>query len=112
MEIYYLKFMPNKIKLDKIKKKLEKMPWMMAERAFLTCLAFLFLALILGGIVFYKYGISAQKADTDILQRPVQFNKRVFQDVLYIWKEREESFQGTDLKEYSNPFQKNQASSD
>lgn len=94
----------KKIKLNKIKDKLKKLPRNLTERAFLTFLGLLFFGLIIGGIVFYNYVILVQKSEPEIGEKLLQFKEKNYDNALRVWQEREERFKETDLKQYSNPF--------
>lgn len=97
--------MLKQIKLSKIKEFFGKLPRILGERAFLTSLLFIFLALILGGIIFYKYSILAQKVEPQIIEKPLQFKENLYQKVLEKWENRQKKFEETELREYPNPFQ-------
>jgi len=96
-----------KLKKIKFKKAIEffkKLPRTLGERAFLTFLGLLLIALIFGGLVFYKYSILVEKAEPEISEIPLKFKEKTYQDVLKIWQEKEKRFEEADLKEYPNPF--------
>ncbi|MDP2967333.1 MAG: hypothetical protein Q8N87_02900 [bacterium] len=93
-----------KIKFNKIKIFFKKLPRILGEKAFLTFLFLLFISLILGGIIFYKYSILAEKAEPRIIEKPLQFKEKVYQKVLDEWEAREKRFKETELKEYPDPF--------
>jgi hypothetical protein len=93
-----------KIKIKKLKEFLERLPRALGERAFLTFLGLLVLALIFGGIIFYKYQILVKRAKIQITEEPLQFQEKIYQDILKIWQEKEKNFKETDSKEYPNPF--------
>ena len=93
-----------KLKVKKIKEFLKKLPRTLGERAFLTFLGLLLVALIFGGIIFYQYNILVKKAEVQITEELLQFQTNTYQDVLKIWQEREKKFQETDFKEYPDPF--------
>lgn len=91
----------------KIKKFFKKLPRILGERAFLTSLGLIIIALILGGVIFYKYSIFIQKFSSQTLmggEKPSQFNEKNFQEILKIWQEKEKKFKEADSKEYPNPF--------
>ena len=50
-----------KIKTKKIKDSLKKLPRVLGENAFLAFLGLLVIALILGGLIFYKYSFLVEK---------------------------------------------------
>ena len=93
-----------KLKIKKIKEFLKRLPRILGERAFLTFLGLLLVALIFGGIIFYQYNILVKKAEVQITEEPLQFQEKIYQDVLKIWQERKEKFQETEFKEYPDPF--------
>lgn len=97
--------MLKQIKLNKIKEFFKKLPMISGKHAFFTFLVFLLLALILGGFVFYKYSILIEKLEPQLLEKPIQFNEKIYQKILKIWEEREKVFKETETKTYSNPFQ-------
>lgn len=91
-------------KIKKIKEVFKKLPRGLAENAFLTFLVLFFLALILGGLLFYQYSILAQEKRPKVLEVPLPFNEKVFQDILQIWQERQKKFEEKEPKEPPNPF--------
>ena len=93
-----------KIKFNKIKIFFKKLPRILGENAFLTFLSLLFISLILGGIIFYKYSILAEKAEPPIIKKPLQFEEKIYQKILNEWEAREKRFKETELKEYPDPF--------
>jgi len=94
----------RKIEIKKIEVFLKKLPKILGERAFLTYLGLLVLALILGGFIFYQYNILAKKTEVQITEKLLRFEEEVYDKVLKIWQEKEEKFEGADFKEYPNPF--------
>ena len=93
-----------KIKFNKIKIFFKKLPRILGENAFLTFLFLLFISLILGGIIFYKYSILAEKAEPRIIEKPLQFEEKIYRKILNEWDAREKRFKETELKEYPGPF--------
>jgi len=88
----------------KIKEKLEKLPRILAERAFRTFFGLFILSLLFGGILFYKYNVLAKKLKPEITEKPLQFQEKNYEDVLKFWAEKEERFKEADSKQYPNPF--------
>ena len=78
----------------------------MANYAFLSFLGLLFLSLIFGAILWYKYESLAQKEKPEVQIVPLQFKEDAFERVLKAWEEREKRFQESEFKEYPSPFQK------
>ena len=93
-----------KLKIKKIKEFFKRLPRTLGERAFLTFLGLLSIALIFGGIIFYQYNIFVKKTNVEIREQPLQFQTNTYQELLKIWQEREKKFQETDFKEYQDPF--------
>ncbi len=91
-------------KFQKITKFLKGLPRIAAENSFLTSLIFLIIAMVLGGLAFYKYSILVEQRESELSEKPFYFNEKGFQDILSIWQEREENFKQADSKEYLNPF--------
>ena len=92
------------LKFKKIEVFLKKLPKILGEKAFLTYLGLLILALILGGFIFYQYNILAKKTEVQITEKLLRFEEEVYNKVLKIWQEKEEKFEGADLKKYPDPF--------
>jgi len=97
-------FKLKRIKFKKIKDSLKRLPRTLAENAFLTFLGLLVIALILGGLVFYKYSILTKKVEPQVIKEPLQFKEKTYEEILKVWQEKEKRFQETDFKEYPNPF--------
>ncbi len=94
-----------RIDLKQFKKFLAKLPWIIAGHAFLVCLFLFALALIFGGLSFYKYNILAQKAEFEVLDQSLLLREEIYQEVLAAWREQEKRFSEADSKEYPNPFE-------
>lgn len=94
----------KKIRFNKIKVFFSKLPRILGERAFLTFLGFLIIFLIFGAFLFYKYIFSVERAQPEILEKPLQFNEKLFQEILEKFEERAKKLEETELKEYPNPF--------
>ena len=54
--------------------------------------------------MFYKYIFSVERTRPEILEKPLQFNENLFQEILEKFEERAEKLEETELKEYPNPF--------
>lgn len=83
---------------------LKRLPRTLAEKALLVFLGLLLIALIFGGIIFYQYNILVKKREVQIIEEPLQFREKTYQNILQIWQEREKKFQQAELKVYPNPF--------
>jgi hypothetical protein len=93
-----------KIEIKKIKGFIKRLLRTLGEKAFLSFLGLLFLALIFGGIIFYQYNILVKRTEVQIQEIPLKFQEKPYQDILKIWQEREERFSGAETKQYSDPF--------
>lgn len=92
------------IKFSKIKGFFKKLPRILAEYSFLTVLSLIFLALILGGIIFYKYNVLIEKTQPEIFEKPLHFDEKTYQAVLRVWQERQKRFEETEIKIYPDLF--------
>lgn len=93
-----------KFQLKKLKNNFGKIPRALAEWAFLAFLISVFIALIFGLFLFYKYSVLAQKAEPEVEVKPVQFKEVLYQKILAEWQARTERFEAAELKEYPDPF--------
>ena len=94
----------SKTKLNKIKKLLVKIPWLVARHAFFSCLVLFLLAVALGMLIFYKYSILSDSASFDNSELPYILDYKTYNNVLDSYKKENQKFEQADLKEYSNPF--------
>ena len=95
------------MKLEKVKNFFGKFLHILARRAFLTCLIFIFLALVFGGIMYYKYDFLVQKFQPQPTAAGAEFKEKVFEKVLIILEERQVKFEGANQKIYQNIFKAN-----
>lgn len=93
-----------KTEAKRIKGFFKKLPRTIGEHFFLSFLFFVLLAIIFGGIVFYRYIFLAENTEINILERPVFFNIDVYNKVLEELQNREKIIQELDSVQYSNPF--------
>lgn len=93
-----------RLKIKEIRQFLKKLPRTLGEKNFLTFLGLLLIALIFSGFIFYKYSFLAEKEKLEVLEKPLKFNEKVYQEVLKIWQEKEKKFEETNFKEYPDPF--------
>ncbi len=94
------------IKFDKIKEFLKKASLFLAEKAFFTFLGFFSLALIFSSFLFYKNVILANKAQPEILGKPLQFNEKLLNQILKEMENRQRIFEEIEKKQYLDPFSK------
>jgi len=93
-----------RLKIKETRQFLKKLPRTLGEKSFLTFLGLLLISLIFSGFIFYKYSFLAEKEKLEVLEKPLKFNEKVYQDVLKIWQEKEKKFGETNFKEYPDPF--------
>ena len=94
----------KKIKISQLKEKVGKLPRILAEKAFLTFLGFLFFVLIFSALLYYKYIFLVERANPEILDKPLQFNESAFQEVSSKLQERAKNFQAAGSKNYPDLF--------
>ena len=94
----------NKENFRKLKDKLSKFGRISAEHAFLSFLVLAFIALLIGGLLFYQYSILVQRAEPQINQEPIQFKEKLYQKVLKQWQARDERLEEAQEKEYLDIF--------
>jgi len=93
-------------KINTIKEFFKELPPKMAEHSFLSFLALLFVSLIIGGIVLYKYDITSRKKEIKIEGRLIKLHKKRMENVLESIEQREKNFQEVDFKMWQNSFQR------
>ena len=94
-----------KINFKKVKDFFKQLPRALAEHSFLTFLVFFIFSLIVGGLVFYQYGILAKSAEQSKGKENIfTFDQDAYQKILNEWKSRNEMLSGVGLKVYSDPF--------
>ena len=94
----------NKGDLEKFKSKLSKFCLFSAEHSFLSILILIFIALLIGGWLFYQYSILTQKAEPQITKQTIQFKENLYQEILDQWQDREEKFKAAGEKEHLDIF--------
>jgi hypothetical protein len=93
-----------KINTKKIKNIFKKTPKVLALHPFLAFWALLALAIILGGLIFYKYSVLVEKPETGISREVLRFGQETYQDVITQWQERERNLEEVESKQYISPF--------
>lgn len=93
-----------RIKTKKIKNFLRSLPKILALHPFLTFWSLLSIALILGGFIFYRYSILAEKPETEPSKGLLKFKQEACQEVVNQWQQRKENLENINLKQYINPF--------
>lgn len=92
------------IKIKKIKEFLKRSLWVIGENFTSTFFILFFLALIIGGFIFYKYSFLAEKIEPQITEQPLRFKESLFQEILEEWENREKRFEETELREHPDLF--------
>jgi len=94
------------MKLKKIKLFFKKFPRVLGENSFLTFLGLLFVSLVLGIFVFYKFSFLVSKEKPEITEESLQFQEKTYQAVLDEWQKRDKRLLEINLKLYPDPFVK------
>lgn len=92
------------IKINKIKEFLKRSLWVIGENFTSTFFILFFLALIIGGFIFYKYSFLAEKLEPEIIKEPLRFKEALYQEISEEWQIRQKRFEGAELKEYQDLF--------
>ena len=90
--------------LETIKSKSGKLCLCSAEHSFLCILILFFVALLVGGCLFYQYGILAQKAEPQITGQTIQLEENLYQDILEQWQARKDILEAADTKTFPDLF--------
>ena len=93
-----------KVKNKNIKLFFKKIPKKLAVYAFLTFLGILLILFILSTFIFYQNVTLAQKKEIEVSESSLGFDKTVYQQVLNVWEQREESFKEVSFEEHLNVF--------
>ncbi|MDD2696558.1 MAG: hypothetical protein PHE52_00135 [Candidatus Pacebacteria bacterium] len=96
-------FSLKRIKIKEIKKFFRKAPRVLAEKSFLTLLGMFLIVCIFGAVIFYYY-LNITRTSEVTEKEPLKFDTKTQQEILQDWQMRNESFLGTDLKKYPDPF--------
>lgn len=100
-------FMPKvdiKIDIRKVKRTLIKTAWFLAKQAFLSFIIFIFIALFIGGAIFYYYGFLKAAKEPEVTIKTIQLNDKLYQQFLDNYRQRKEIFNQADSKIFPNPF--------
>lgn len=77
-----------------------------ASKSFLYILIFLFLSLIAGAAIFYKYVFLIEKKVPEYTKNDVILEENSYLDVLKVWQDKKAIFEGLEIKENINPFRR------
>ncbi len=88
------------IRLDKLR----KIPWILGLSAFWIILLAVFVELIIGGLLFYKYAILVINDEQKTIDYNLKFKTGIYQKVLEEWQKRDQEFMQYQTEQYINPF--------
>lgn len=90
------------LNLSKIKN-LQKIPWLLGSYAFLFILALILLDVIIGEIVFYKYGLSVIEKENQTSENLIKLKESSYQGVLNYQENKNQYFNKLIFGQ-NNPF--------
>lgn len=100
-----MKFIFDKFKIFNIKPgKIKKIPWFLGLNAFWIILFLIFIELVAGAFLFYKYAFLAVRYEPKIIDSDFKFKSNIYQSVLKEWQEKNQKFEEEKTEQYSNPF--------
>lgn len=86
------------------KEKIKKFFYFLGIHVFSIILIFIFIDLLIGGWLFYKYVILANQQELDAQVDSFKFDENAYQNVLIELEERDKIFNDSSPKNYANPF--------
>jgi len=92
------------IDFQTIKNGFRKTVWFLGKRAFTSFMIFVFLALFVGGAIFYYYGFLVIAREPEVVIRAIVLDEEFYQSFLDNYSQRKEKFIEADFKIYFNPF--------
>jgi len=87
-----------------IKKALKKTAWQLGQRAFISFIIFVFVALFTGGAIFYYYAFLAMTQEPEVYVKAIKLDEQLYQKFLDNYRQRREIFNNADSQIYFNPF--------
>ena len=95
----------KKIRVEKIKDKLNKWLRVLAGNTFLTFLALFIISLIIGALIFVRCSILIEMPAENIGEDKIfKFESKTYQKILQEWQLKNERFSKINKKKYPNPF--------
>ena len=94
----------NTINLNKVRKKIKKLLWLLGDKAFLVFISLFVIALLANLLIFYIYTTKVPKKEPNINFQSVTLNEKLYQSFLKNYKERQENFNQIGNKVYADPF--------
>jgi len=98
------KFKIKKIEAGKLKKALKRTPLFIAKHVIEFSGALIIIALIIGGSVFYEYGVGAVKDGLKNIDNKCPLNEASYNRVLEVWEKQDSMFEESNSKYYYNIF--------
>ena len=92
----------EKSQIDKIKKLIKKAPLYVAKHVIQVSIGLLLIALIIGGVYFYKCNILSTKEALKSIDNSCPLNERAYNKVLKAWEENDLRFEMADINYYEN----------
>jgi len=92
------------LKFKKNKEFFKKIPRIFKKHIFLSFLIPFLLTLILGGFIFYQYSFLAEKLEPQIIEKPLQFEEALYQEISEEWQIRQKRFEEAEFKKYPDLF--------
>jgi cell division protein FtsL len=95
----------NKKQIKKIRAKINRLAWVVGEKAFLVFLILIILIILAGGAIFYRYGYLVVTETPDAEMRRIGLEEEIYQEFLKNYSLRKDIFHEADFKTYLNPFE-------
>lgn len=80
------------------------LPEILAEKPFFTFFALIFLALVFGAFIFYRFSLLFESRLTPFEEEPLEFREELCRKFLETLDEKERRFEETELKSYFDLF--------
>lgn len=94
----------KKINFKKWKSRSKEISLKIAEKAFKSFLILFLIALIIGGILFYKYSFLVERKEPQADFQQIIFKEDNFKNILEIWGQREKDFEQADAQDFQDLF--------
>jgi hypothetical protein len=95
----------NYLKNKKIRNQIGKLARKLGEKAFICFVILVLFALLLGGLILYKYTAEIKRTQINHLEGITNFDESAYRRILQAWQDREAKFIEIDSKQYKNPFE-------
>lgn len=80
------------------------LPEILAEKPFFTFFALIFLALVFGAFIFYRFSLLFERRLAPFEEEPLEFREELCRKFLETLDEKERRFEETELKSYFDLF--------